>query len=968
LKDSNVLFRRLTAINTGFTLVAVILAIVFVAAYRQPILRVISGFLETEVLSSQFVSAVKGKFSPSNAPLSVQLFELKIPEATLRQFEIKSQKLAKKGYMDAIERLWGPAQFFADGRKYKVKIRLRGDLPNHWKRSKKSWRIRFSSKNLFQGRRTVDLIIPEDKQYAIEHAAYMLAQKWNLLVPPSGFSHVKINNVDYGLYFWSERLSKHSLERLGYAAGEIITDSDSWRDNYQPRENSTFVSRRSQFEQLPAYYKFRSKNNAASPHIASRFQQLLSLLSNADDLTLAREIDQILDLEKFAVWNAIAWSFGSAHAQYSYNLRWYYDTSTGKFEPILYDLFIYPAETWGWRVSEISSFEQAKSTTLVKRILQIPKVQMLRNKYLWRMLKNLDANVLTPTDKIYHSLRRFAATGVDKKYLDRVDQQHAKRSWFLRASRDALQDFLEFARVFVNLSARVHDEKIIFSFKIVPDGMANLQIKNIRFKFAVPSPSFSPLSVTFGMLGAETMRPLAADVVTGENEIIISPINLELWVNRDKSLAFLPTHWALNVSVPKDVGEKWLQPSSKIDISMDLLNLVTGKALAEERIRISSLAFENRSQMLNFGSADIDAFLNSTSIPFVREGDTLVLEQGTYSLDQDIVLPSQAALHLNPGVIMRMGPGVSLLTYRPIVFRGTSENPVTIEPQDETRPWGSIGVISADGQSQIDHTIIRGGSEDWVTGIQLTGQLSFHNSDVSISNSMVSRAHGDDGINVKHAKIDIRDSTFKSNQSDGFDGDWVQGKILRSRFENNRGDGIDLAGSNVTINRTLFSQMGDKGLSVGEASKATIIHSMFERSNIGVAVKDLSSVRVHSGSFYMNDTAVSAYQKKPAFGGAHGAITGALFWKNGSNFLVDEKSRIKLAGAGIEKWQKHPRISETELRVGEIESEYQYIAGDGIRFVGKDGSIFYRGPRTKEELSAGEVMPDLSHVPVGMGQ
>ena len=77
--------------------------------------------------------------------------------------------MAKKGYMNNTDRFWASALFFADGQKFKVKIRIRGDISNHWIRSKKSWRIRFNKKNLFQGRRELDLIVPEDKQYSIEH-------------------------------------------------------------------------------------------------------------------------------------------------------------------------------------------------------------------------------------------------------------------------------------------------------------------------------------------------------------------------------------------------------------------------------------------------------------------------------------------------------------------------------------------------------------------------------------------------------------------------------------------------------------------------------------------------------------------------------------------------------------------------------------------------------------------------------
>jgi hypothetical protein len=938
------------------------------AMFHTPILRMVSGFIETETFSSEFIRSVTNDNKKNASDLKIQNFELKIPPANLRKFELKSREMAKKGYMNNTDRFWASALFFADGQKFKVKIRIRGDISNHWIRSKKSWRIRFNKKNLFQGRRELDLIVPEDKQYSIEHAGYRLARKLNLLTLPSGFSRVKINSVDYGLYFWMEPLSNHTLERLQYAAGEVIGDDNAWLDNFRPG-NVRFGGLPNEFfDRLRSYYKFDSSPNPNSPHISSRFEQFLSLLSEADDARLNREIGFFLDIEKFSAWSAAVWAFGSRHAQYSYNLKWYYSLSTGRFQPILYDLFITPQAQVSANVVGGSSFEANLPSQIIKKLLRIPAIQTLRNKYLWRILKEYDEFVLRPVDEIFQDLRPDIGRGVDKKFLYRSDKQHANRMTLLRQNRDRLSHYLEFSRVFSDVTAVHHENRQTLSFEIIPDGMPQLRLAEIRL--SAPS-SVSKLIrpvIMFSKHGSHSVAPHPAKIKVVGKDVFISPENIEVWMDRDPKLALKLTKWKLTIAFPDIDGQDWTILMSGLKIDLRFVNLATGQPVPSERIRISPVAQVGEDRGVGTAAMAIGDFLKSTSFPFERTGNFLDLRQGVYTLDRDIILPLNAKVRLHPGVALKMGPGVSLVTYQPITIKGLPDNPVTIKPLEENQPWGSIGVISAAEPSTIRNSHIRGGSQDWLAGIFLSGQLSFYGSDVEITDSVIDGAQGDDGLNIKHAKFGIRQTTFRNNRSDGFDGDWVQGTISNSVFQNNGGDGVDISGADIVIDRGQFINMGDKGISVGEKSEAVIVNSTLTGSKIGIAVKDLSSAKVHSGSFYGNGTAVSAYRKKPMFGGARAEITGALFWRNKANFNVDVESQVALKGAGLSQWQDQQRISVDDLRIGNIDDQYSYSTIDGLRFNGATESPFRAGPKTELRATSGIKLPDLSRFPIGMGQ
>ena len=87
------------------------------------------------------------------------------------------------------------------------------------------------------------------------------------------------------------------------------------------------------------------------------------------------------------------------------------------------------------------------------------------------------------------------------------------------------------------------------------------------------------------------------------------------------------------------------------------------------------------------------------------------------------------------------------------------------------------------------------------------------------------------------------------------------------------GDGLDMSGSSLVVTNNSFSSFVDKGISIGEQTTSYIVSNIIEGNNIGVAVKDLSEVYFQSNTFSENETDVSLYQKKTAFGGGQGYIS-----------------------------------------------------------------------------------------------
>ena len=82
-------------------------------------------------------------------------------------------------------------------------------------------------------------------------------------------------------------------------------------------------------------------------------------------------------------------------------------------------------------------------------------------------------------------------------------------------------------------------------------------------------------------------------------------------------------------------------------------------------------------------------------------------------------------------------------------------------------------------------------------------------------------------------------------------------------------DCIDLSGGDYYIAKLEVSKCLDKGVSVGEKSKLTLIDAKVDLSNIGFSIKDLSILLAKSIDSKVFKTCLESFQKKQEFGGGN---------------------------------------------------------------------------------------------------
>jgi hypothetical protein len=516
----------------------------------------------------------------------------------------------------------------------------------------------------------------------------------------------------------------------------------------------------------------------------------------------------------------------------------------------------------------------------------------------------------------------------------------------------------------------LHKDIPVLSVSVVPDTHNAIRLGAIALVFdpeVLVAPELGVVSLTDDNGKSISLTNVRADLASQVLNIHFEDLFFSSRHESDGH-TLAPTSLRLDIELPGIKEEDWKALESLSSLAYDFYNSVNGEPIAPEFVHHPQPALGYQSSPVDAPFGAVEDFITKSGLPLMVEGNALVLGRGTYEVLEDLVVPVDYGLVLRAGVVLKLAPRTSILSYRALRVEGTPDEPVVMQPLIEGQPWGVLAIINAADESMVEYLHIGGGSDAWINGIFVSGQFAFYHSDVHISNSIIRDAQADDALNVKKANVRVENTRFENNSSDAFDSDWVSGTVTHSVFRNNGGDGLDTSGSNLTVTHSLFSGMGDKGISAGEKTILRSFNNVIRDSNIGVASKDLSEVNVYANVFYNNQVAVSLYRKKQVFGGARAKIVSSLFWNNLDNVSVDDESMIEVIGIGVDKWKDIPRSNVMDLRKGAVGNFYE-INGEGavvFSAAGSAGTPFAMGPKTEPQTIEGLNLPDFSQSPIGL--
>ena len=213
--------------------------------------------------------------------------------------------------------------------------------------------------------------------------------------------------------------------------------------------------------------------------------------------------------------------------------------------------------------------------------------------------------------------------------------------------------------------------------------------------------------------------------------------------------------------------------------------------------------------------------------------------------------------------------------------------------------------MRAGARSELRHTRVIHTTGVAKPGWSLTGGVTFYESDVDVVATTFKGHNGEDALNIVRSDFVIDGTTFDTTLSDAFDSDFSTGKVTKSTFINigtaGGGDAIDTSGSVVEITDVTFRQVSDKAISAGEASTVTASDIVIDDTGTGLASKDRSTLTASKISIRgAKFAALTAYIKKPEYGGATIIADDVSIAGGNTRNLVQNGSRIVLAGRELD--------------------------------------------------------------------
>ncbi len=149
---------------------------------------------------------------------------------------------------------------------------------------------------------------------------------------------------------------------------------------------------------------------------------------------------------------------------------------------------------------------------------------------------------------------------------------------------------------------------------------------------------------------------------------------------------------------------------------------------------------------------------------------------------------------------------------------------------------------------------------------QVSSPFNFAESNIVIKNSKFdSNYAGDDLVNFYRSSVYLKNCKILNARYDGLDFDWCTGKISNCFISSCGNDGLDFAGSEFKINNTTIIYSGDKCVSIGEKSTIDLNQIGILKSQIGIAIKDESTVSIKDIHSNKNAIDLVGYSKKAQY-------------------------------------------------------------------------------------------------------
>lgn len=766
-------------------------------------------------------------------------------------------------------------------KKYDAKIRLAGAHSDHRNNSKEfSYRVELKNDEYLFGMREFTILEPSRRSNLMEWVFMKLLKEENLIYHRILFKNIIINGELKGFKMIEEQYDKTLIENnnlrdapiIGFDKDKMLKDLNN--SIYNDLNNSIYSYSFPINFFLTAPIKVNKENYYMSDeNMKVLVNQSVDLLESFRQGLL--EPSKVFDVNAMAKLIAIRVLLSSVEFDWR-DIKFYFNPFTSKLVPIGREISSHlndpRSQIKWWKSINIS---ENKEYDFANMVLSDPIIYE-------KFLKEI--NKFTKDNYINNFLKKYE---YDLKYLE-------SKLYFINGYKFPYENLINSSKVISDLFSFNNNNLFIYFSE---DTKQELKIGSKIIELNIIPTNIVPIKI--GCLYSENIK-----IFCPIEEIILKG-------NPLKPLRFEKIIFKLEENL-------YSNETSKINLENIYLSYKTIGQSRNYFVKTRSWLYKNfkYSKDLTLEKSS-DNLQNIEWLKTDHKNKKIFIKKGTWELRETVKFPKNYSVYINEDTKIFL-KNSSFIFQGPIIINGTKSKPVVIASLTKNDSNGSgILVLSAKTKSKLNNVIFKNLSKPINIDLNLTGSITFYESDVEILNtSFMENKNADDYLNIVRSKFILKDSIFINIFSDALDSDFSESTIYNSVFKYVGNDSIDYSGSLSNIEDVVIHSSKDKGISVGENSKVEIQNIVIADSFIGIASKDNSRVQVRK---YQNNNLnyiAAAYIKKNKFGPAEINFQNYEILDN-TKIIVDKNSIIKF---------NYDSALKNEIKYSNINSELiEYI-------------------------------------------
>ena len=740
-----------------------------------------------------------------------------------------------------------PALIYADNRMMEAEIRLKGDWLDHLDGDKWSFRIKLTEDS-WHGMREFSIQAPVTRDFLKEWLIHKIAIDEGLLTTRYGFTGVRINGQSRGIYAYEEHFEKQLIESQKHREGPILKfdESEFWQNMFRSLD-AEYAYQTSEI--IPFSGKKTIKDSTLYRHFLAGQNMLDAFRWHSEPA------GNIFDVNKTAGSFALMDCLLGQHGLRWHNQRFYFNPVTYSLQPIIFDCYVYKAKQTP--DNPIMGFTGNTSMNpATKRYFNLFNDTVFSSAY-------------------YRAIKKFSDPGFLEYYKSKYKHE-----------LDSLEKILSLEYKWYTYETSDIEQRMSQVNKQIP------YFHSLCYTDSVPA-VIRQLKEQGGKPEGSARTLLKCELNAykdGENVVILStsdkPFNITgLGSKKKKKESFTYS------------GDKFIE--SEIYKTFKIHNphqykylYFTNDSSHEDKVIIHPFPAPGS------GNARTDFTEKNLIDTCYLKGGVYVFDEGEYHFSQPLVIPASSSLTIKAGATLEFSNSAGILSYSPVQILGTAEKAVTIKSTDTCSAY--LTVISAGKPSLVEYCQFEGQNTFKYKGWQLTGGVTFYESDVIIRNSSFANNLCEDALNIIRSHFDVSGSSFINTFADGFDSDFCTGNLSYGRFEYTGNDAIDFSGSVINIENCRMNNIGDKAVSGGEHSTLTLNELTIDHAVTGIASKDLSVIKGKNIRIKNVDYGTLLLQKKPEYGPATLILDNSSIENAKHNYLVETGSVFQWNGEKTE--------------------------------------------------------------------